>query len=78
MFTFSCIISEVKYFLDLKRKIRICTGIRTSDLAISSLALYRLRYLGSIDGTGLNLSLNFKFSVDSNLYRDSNLGPPDL
>ena len=33
------------------------TDIRTSDLQISSLALYQLSYPGSIDGTGLNLSL---------------------
>ena len=36
---------------DIERKIRI------SDLRISSLALYHLNYPGSIDGTGLNLSL---------------------
>ena len=40
-----------------KRKIRSWTGIRTSDLQISSLALQNLSYPGSIDGTGLNLSL---------------------
>ena len=40
-----------------KRKIRTWTGIWTSDLQISSLALYHLSYPGLIDGTGLNLPL---------------------
>ena len=40
-----------------KRKIRTWTGIWTSDLQISSLALYYLIYPGSIEGTGLNLLL---------------------
>ena len=39
-----------------KRKIRTWTGNWTSDLQISSLALYYLSYPGSLDGTGLNLS----------------------
>ena len=34
--------------------------IRNSNLQISSLALYHLSYPGSIDGTGLN------FSIESN------------
>ena len=40
---------------DLKRKILTWTGIRASDLQISSLAVYHLRYIGSIDGTALNI-----------------------
>ena len=37
-----------------KRKIRSWTEIWTSDLQISSLALYHLSYSGSIDCTGIN------------------------
>ena len=40
--------------LDFKRKIQTRTGIRTSNLHISSLALYHLRYPGSIDIIGPN------------------------
>ena len=43
--------------LDFKRKIWTSTGIQTSNLEISGLALYDLSNSGSIDGTGLNLSL---------------------
>ena len=42
---------------DLKRKIRTWTGIRSSDLRISSPALYRLNYPGSHASSFSNLSL---------------------
>ena len=55
-----CLIHECRrnaFFLDFKSKIQTWIGIRISGLQISSLAIYYLSYLGSIDGTGLNLSL---------------------
>ena len=45
---------------NFKRKIRTWTGIRNSDLQISSLVLYHLSHPGLIDGTGLNISLEKK------------------
>ena len=44
--------------LEFKRKIRTLTGIRTSDLEISSQAFYHLSYHGSIDGLNLSLQSN--------------------
>ena len=46
---------------DLKIKIRTWTGIQSSDLQISNLALYHLIYPDSIDDAGLNLSLENNF-----------------
>ena len=47
----------MNYNFRFKRKIRTCTGILTSDLQISSVALCHLSYPGSIDGKGLNFPL---------------------
>ena len=44
--------------LDFKRKILSWTRIRTLDLHTSRLVLYHLTHPGSIDGTGLNISLD--------------------
>ena len=44
-------ITEIQVLFKFKRK------IRTSDLRISSLALYHLSYPDSIESTGLNLPL---------------------
>ena len=48
---------SIWFISNFKRKILICTRILTSDLLISSLALYHLNYPGSVYSTGLNLSL---------------------
>ena len=45
------------FFFNFKIKIWTWVRIQTSDLQISTLALYHSSYLCSIDGTGLNLSL---------------------
>ena len=55
MQTYSLCLEELQF--KFKRKIWTWTGIWASDLQISSLAHYHLSYLVSIDGTGLNFSL---------------------
>ena len=53
----SIVKNTIKTFLDFKRKILTWSEIWTSDLHISNLQLYHLSYPGSIDGSGLYLSL---------------------
>ena len=57
-------------WINSREKFEPGPGFWTSDLQISSLALYHSSYIGSIDGTGLNLYLPSYLCVynDMNIY----------
>ena len=54
----SCIAKKIISILNFKRNILTWTGIQTSHLQISSLALYHSSNPSSIDDANLNLSLD--------------------